>query len=197
MTEYIARSKGHGANASAGHLEYWFEGLQDSSLIHRPSKTVQGGECGVVWVVLALVKSLLNASVTALGVTPPTPAPADRKLERFGKGEFYKLLECFNIWKEVCADSLATLSKTSSERIHVADSEGVPTSPQPSPSPDDGDAPVTSQKKPAGSKKTKSSSKQAKSSKGKSKSFSELDKSDSEDHGDSDAVSLDDNAQSK
>lgn len=185
MSDYAAKLKGYGTNASAGHLDYWLESVQDSSLIHAPSKTVQGGECGVVWVALALIKSLLNAAVTALGVTPPTPASTGIKLERFGNGEFYKLRDSFGAWRKICSDSLATLSKTSNERIHVADPEPVSTPAQVPLLSDAKNAPEPKStsalpKKGARNKRTQSSEKKKTSSKGKSRSFSEMNKSDSE-----------------
>ncbi|KAB5587746.1 hypothetical protein CTheo_8813 [Ceratobasidium theobromae] len=122
MSSYMARNKGHGDNSTLNYFFSWLDSLQDSSFIHKPSETVQGGKGGVAWVMVLIVKLLLNTAVSALKITPPSPPPANLDLGHLGRGKFYRLIEYFHTWSKLCASSVATLSKTSHERVHAVDS---------------------------------------------------------------------------
>ncbi|KAG8717464.1 hypothetical protein FRC08_007396 [Ceratobasidium sp. 394] len=125
MSSYLARQKGFAANSTMECAESWLDSLPDSSFIHKPSDTLQGGDGGVMWPGFLIVKLLLNCSVSFLRAKPPSPPPAGLDLQRLGQSTYFKMCEYLDTWLELCRTSIKVLSATSHERVHCAGSDST------------------------------------------------------------------------
>ncbi|QRV98267.1 hypothetical protein RhiJN_26286 [Ceratobasidium sp. AG-Ba] len=120
LSSYDATKAGYPHSATFEFFLTWIDSLLSGGLFHTRSNTLLGGDAGYVWVGLSLVRFVLVTSVATLGAKYHLPPPDGFDVARLGY-EHQKLLAYFNRLDEYSKESLITLSKSSSERVQIAD----------------------------------------------------------------------------
>ncbi|KAG9091969.1 hypothetical protein FS749_016112 [Ceratobasidium sp. UAMH 11750] len=120
MSAFLAQKAGHEQNATVDFLLSWVDSLDSSSFVHGRSQTPQGGDGGFVWVILILIRLLLNTSVRTLQVSIPHPPPPDLDLTRLGD-EHPRVVSCIHRLLEKASKAIKVLSASSHECVIVTE----------------------------------------------------------------------------
>ncbi|KAG9121157.1 hypothetical protein FRC07_003012, partial [Ceratobasidium sp. 392] len=120
MSDFAAQRAGLQANSTLAHMFSWLESLDSSTFVHAPSKTLQGGDGGLVWVAVPLARLVMNTSVPALKASIHEDPPPDLDLQRLGY-EHLKVVSCINGFLEKMTATKSILASSSMERVTVAE----------------------------------------------------------------------------
>ncbi|KAG8735323.1 hypothetical protein FRC10_010742 [Ceratobasidium sp. 414] len=120
MSAFAAQRAGHKPNSTVEHVFSWVDSLDSSSFVHPRSQTPQGGDGGMVWVALILVRLLLNTSVPTLKAAIHLDAPPDLDLACLGD-EHNKVVSYINRLLANVTKTLGILAHSSHKRVIVAE----------------------------------------------------------------------------
>ncbi|KAG9124039.1 hypothetical protein FRC07_013101 [Ceratobasidium sp. 392] len=118
MSAFAAEQAGIQVDATFGNVLAWAESMMSAALVHGQSKTLQGGDGGVVWVVVVLVRVLLNTSVRALKTSTYQDPPADLDLENLAT-EHQKVVRLLQRLSVLLESTRKILAESSRERVAV------------------------------------------------------------------------------
>lgn len=125
------------------YLEEWIEKtLSGGPIWHTTSGTFLGGQRGIVWVVLGLVKVLANVGASIGRFDKLVEPPANYELDRMTERHWNRIVFWLGKLKEALAASRSILAKTASQRLRPAESSDAEDLEEAEGGDDAGDAPV-------------------------------------------------------
>lgn len=113
-----------GDPSTIAFFEAWQAKLLAAGVLHHEaSGTLLGGYFSIVWVILALIKLVLNFSALRGDISHPVALPKEYDVSRVPLGEWKRLLGWCHNWITKLESDIEVLSKTSGDRQQSSGSQ--------------------------------------------------------------------------